>query len=568
MLLPLLLACHCELDGSLPVVGRVLHLCMDGLNARDAAGLAALLLHFATGIIAVWPQLFHNRSLRSGANHSLLCLFFVLAGEACFFIATLLERWAWAWQGFRLWRLLMATVLLVQVLYYKRWARPDFAAAVEAPYAQVVASRSQAAYDEEEGHLAVHPVLGEYEESAADHGFPVRNSAGVLRMGGSSSSVVVNKSGAYGMHSESWGETLLGQPTPVRLTDPFAAQGRAHSPARSRLPSSQQHLLAHDAPRTISPNLSPKITTVRQVAAPGVSSHSVASSPAVDGFSERSRLAALQEAHRAHGRSSPRHQPGSVSPSTVAFQPSPGSAFRPVAQSESSLNSISSFSAVQTTEHTAFQVRATASTNAQPDGGAAPGGIGKLTTIGLGLVMLTMLAAGAHAMGGVSSSADLQATSSPAAGRSLLSTESAAFSLSSSSPFGYDPSICNMPYSPTSGTTYAVRVFSWLGCVFACLALFPQFIYNDSYMKSTRGISFVTVGLIMISNAAWVVSNTLPQHNDFLRNPFAADYDDGEGNYYRDQVILPILISHGFIFLQLWVLVVQRKRFNAPKHRI
>jgi hypothetical protein len=383
------------------------------------------------------------------------------------------------------------------------------------------------------------------------------------------------------MQNESWGETLLGQPTPVRVTDPFLAQGRAHSPSRSRLPSSQQHLLSRDAPRTISPNLSPKITATRQLAAPGASSHSIASSPVepfvASSMSERSRLSALQEAHRAHGRSSPRQQPGSVSPSNLSFQPSPGSAFRPVVHSET-VNSVLGqssvavdFAGVQTTTtDSAFTVRAVASTNT-PAGahGGAPGGIGKLTTIGLGLVTLTLLAASGHALSSAASSSDALVASEPA-GRSLLSSSSG---LSSTTPFGYDPAICNEPYHPSDDATgHALRVFSWSGCAFACLALFPQFMFNDNFFKSTRGLSFISVAIVMVGNVAWILFNTLPTHNDLLDNPHSLppnDSGNNEGNFYRDQIALPLLIAHGFTFLQLWVLVVQRAKYNAaPRGKI
>jgi len=208
--------------------------------------------------------------------------------------------------------------------------------------------------------------------------------------------------------------------------------------------------------------------------------------------------------------------------------------------------------------------------------GAAGGSFNRFTTVGLGVVMIVGLVtlASTHYTATnssmSSSSSSMQIGQSFPAARSLLSVDSSSsssVSLSSSSPFGYEPVFCNLPYESHGATSIALRIFAWLGCVFACLALFPQFIYNDAYTKSVAGLSFFSVALGMISNLAFVGAAVLPRHNDWFSNRYAEGEDDADSEFFRNQVTLPLVIAAGFTFLQAWVLVVQRAKYKQSSRK-
>ena len=245
------------------------------------------------------------------------------------------------------------------------------------------------------------------------------------------------------------------------------------------------------------------------------------------------------------------------------FQASSSSAFRPVVHTEtvdSSAVAVDFANVVTTTQSSAYSLLSHSSANqASPIArGGSSSSSTKLLALGFCIVGLTFLSVGgiggiAHDDAWSSSSASVPAPLP--AGRVLLSSLSNAAT---------DPHFCNEPYDPPSPAVYAIRVFSWLGCVFACMSAFPQIIYNSEFTRSTAGLSFATYGLLLLANLAWVVGVTIPRHNDWMNNRYARGGVD-DSAFYRDQVVLPLLIAHGFTFLTTCVFVVQRRKYSQTK---
>jgi len=97
--------------------------------------------------------------------------------------------------------------------------------------------------------------------------------------------------------------------------------------------------------------------------------------------------------------------------------------------------------------------------------------------------------------------------------------------------------------------------------VFACMSPFPQIIFNSEFTRSTAGLSFITYGLLLLGNLAWLIGTTIPAHIACLDDRYArAGADDSA--FYRDQVVLPLLIAHGFTWLSTMVFIVQRRKYS------
>lgn len=151
---------------------------------------------------------------------------------------------------------------------------------------------------------------------------------------------------------------------------------------------------------------------------------------------------------------------------------------------------------------------------------------------------------------------------------SLLSSAiSASFSLTD------DPasiSYCNNPYDPADVESYVIRCFSWLGACFFCLALFPQFVYNDAWMHSVAGISFWSYRAWMAADALWIVGIVAPRHNDWIENRYSSEIEAhgaSDGSFMFEQVILPLTIAQGFHMMACLVLFVQRARFARMQNQ-
>ena len=433
-----------------------------------------------------------------------------------------------------------------------------------------------------------------------------------------------NKSAQFGMPPNQWGQSLLSD------TD-----GRSNSPSRSRLPSAQQHLLSQAAPRTISPNQPIRTIRSGGTDSSHSIASSPAESLGTSIDNERRRVAALQQTHQHHSRiasgslsfaAAPRPPSATTSPAG-SFHSSPSSAFRPVihmdppAGAGAGSGPGADFSAVTTTTSGYHILSSSSSGSAQEQGGSAAGGSSavKLATLGLSVLCITMLSlqgvgpAGPSA-GGMRQQASMMELSQPSAaarweqqhqqpaqtmsdaGRSVLSTAAAAAAASTrtapsfstalgafpsllssaalsafSSPDDPSESYCNRPYDPQSVESYVIRVWSWLGVVFFCLALFPQFVYNDSWIHSVAGISFWTYRGMMAADALWIVGIVTPRHNDWIENRYSSSMDSqgvsGDGSFRLDQVILPLTIAQGFHMMACLVLFVQRARFERMNQR-